>query len=213
MSEPTGMPEGSGGAPRRRRPATPAALATAVAAILLVGGYPEAGAPGSGSGFGFRGRQDENREYEIKAAFLKNFLTFTEWPDEALPKRGTKVVIGLLGKDDFGKRLDVLADKEVKDRKIGVVRFARPEDVRDCHLLFVSRSLGAETAAALKPIRGRPILTVGEGPEFLSQGGIIGLVVRENKVKFEVDARAAQASGLKVSSRLLDLAVRVVKDG
>src|SRR5688572_25985571 len=53
------------------------------------------------------------REQEVKAVFLFNFVQFVEWPQEAFPENQTPLVIGILGKDPFGKFLDETVKGEV----------------------------------------------------------------------------------------------------
>src|SRR5918994_1271021 len=81
-------------------------------------------------------------EYELKAAFLYNFVKFTEWPPEALGKDDDPFIIGVLGKDPFGAALDKVLQGETIHRKTIVARrFARmDETAASSHVLFVSSS-------------------------------------------------------------------------
>ncbi|HMI47252.1 MAG TPA: YfiR family protein, partial [Gemmatimonadaceae bacterium] len=49
------------------------------------------------------------------------------------------------------------------------------------------------------------VLTIGEGESFATRGGVIGLLVEDRKVRFDVDTSAAQNAHLRVSSKLLAL--------
>ena len=149
-------------------------------------------------------------EHQVKAAFLYNFAKFVEWPAEALPDSTTPIVIGVLGPDPFGADLDrTLAGKLVDRHPVQVRRFEEPADVARCHVLFV----GIREAPALRPALARladvPALTVGETDDFLRLGGIVRFVVADNKVRFEINKTAATRARLRLSSKLLRLALVV----
>lgn len=150
-------------------------------------------------------------EYQVKAAFLYNFARFVEWPTDAFAQTGNSIIVGLIGKDPFGMVLDeALRSKVVHQRKIVVRRFQRLEDVGECHVLFVSASEEPQLGNILKSVGGASILTVGDMDGFAERGGIIGFRKQDNKVRFEINADAAAHAGLKISSQLLKLAVKVI---
>jgi hypothetical protein len=51
---------------------------------------------------------------------------------------------------------------------------------------------------------------VGETPEFLGAGGVVSFSKQRGKLEFDVNLDAAQRAHLKISSRMLALARRVV---
>ena len=139
----------------------------------------------------------ENRlEYQVKAAFLFNFLKFVEWPPAAAD---APWVIGVLGHDPFGEMLDqTVRGKIVNGRKVEVRRYARLGDVKDCNILFIGRG---ESGMPIEP----GLLTVGETPGFLKAGGAISFYLEDNRVRFEIRPAAGRAAGLHISSQLLKL--------
>jgi hypothetical protein len=141
-------------------------------------------------------------EYRVKAAFLFNFLKFVEWPPGA---SGAPWVIGLLGPDPFGDLLEeTVRGKTLSGRSIEVRRFARPGDVKDCQILFMSRA--ESDRMARQPIPApQGVLTVGESPGFLQSGGAVNFYLEDNRVHFEIKPSVARAAGLRVSSQLLKL--------
>ena len=147
--------------------------------------------------------QEVSLEYQVKAAFLFNFTRFAEWPASAL--QGSKTLnICSAGTNPFGAVLDTtIAGERVAGRPIE----ARVVDatLAGCHILFVPR--GVQAAMYLKQVGTSPVLTVGETPEFLQQGGVVNFVVIDGRVRFEIDQQAAERHQLKLSSRLLQLAV------
>jgi hypothetical protein len=146
-------------------------------------------------------------EYDIKAAFLVNFSKFVEWPEHGSDVRATPIVIGVLGADPFGSKLDVIAgDRQVDGRPIVIRRFASLDGAVRCHILFVGARSPAELAAILSWAAAQGVLTVGDGPEFTARGGAIEFFVQDQKVRFAINLEAASAAGLKVSSHLARLA-------
>jgi hypothetical protein len=151
-------------------------------------------------------------EYLIKAGFIYNFANLVQWPVNAFAQPDSPIVIGILGEDPFGTVLDrVLAGKRVNSRVFLVKRLKSVVDLKECHILFVSSLEIAHLAEAIHLAKGMPILTIGEIPGFAKRGGIINLVLEDNKVHFEVNVEAAKEADLTISSRLLALA-RIVQD-
>lgn len=146
---------------------------------------------------------------EVKAAFICNFAEFVEWP---AGKSTSPVVIGIYGEDPFGKQLDeAAAARSSAERPLEVRRVKTAEDAAAVTILFVGASAEAELAALLPGLEAAHVLTVGDLPRFAARGGVIGLLVEDKRVRLEVNAAAAERSGLVISSRLLNLA-RLVED-
>ena len=81
--------------------------------------------------------------------------------------------------------------------------------ITGCHVVFVPGPGNPAGKAVLQAIGDHPVLTVGESPGFLDDGGVVRLQVIDRRVRFEVNATAAERVGLRLSSQLLRLAVRV----
>jgi hypothetical protein len=143
-------------------------------------------------------------EYQIKAVFLFNFAQFVEWPPGAFSGPGEPFVIGVLGDDPFGPYLDeAVRGEKVNNRPISIVRFARAEDIKTCHILYISRSEAGRLQEILSAIRGRSILTVSDVEASGGVGGMIRFFTENNKVRLRIDNEAAKSAGLKISSKLL----------
>ncbi len=143
-------------------------------------------------------------EYQVKAALIYNFAKFVDWPADAVA--GDALVVGVLGQDPFGPALEALQRKTVKDRPIRVKRFATLDALERCHILFVSSSEKDNLLEILAAISGDSVLTVSEMESFAEVGGIIRLVTRRAKVRFQINVAAGESSGLQISSQLLRLA-------
>jgi hypothetical protein len=156
---------------------------------------------------------EDSLEYPVKASLLLNFAKFAEWPSGSVQAESRTVAICVLGVDPFGGALDAVAEgRTAGGRPIEVKRYRQSEGVEDCHVLFIAASEGSRTAQVLARIRESPVLTVGEAPDFAERGGVIRLSVEDNRARFSVNLGPAEASRLKLSSKLLSVArtVRVV---
>jgi hypothetical protein len=141
---------------------------------------------------------------EVEAVFLFHFSQFVDWPVQAFPDSSSPIVIGVLGSDPFGAALDdVVRGEMVKGRPLVVRRFQRIEQLTDCHILFVSRSERARLEPIVQTLKGRSILTVSDLEGFAGDGGVIGFVLVDNKIRLRVNLEAARDAGLTLSSKLL----------
>ncbi|HLK20343.1 MAG TPA: YfiR family protein [Bryobacteraceae bacterium] len=149
---------------------------------------------------------EESLEYQVKAAFLLNFVKFVEWPESAFADGNSSISICILGDDPFGKTLDqLIAGETVNGRKLAVERVRRIPPLKSCQVLFVNKS------EQLLPALGPGVLTVGEGDHFVREGGIIGFVIDKRRVRFDINQTAAEKAELKLSSKLLSVARSVEK--
>jgi hypothetical protein len=151
-------------------------------------------------------RAQGSREYDIKAAFIYNFITFTEWPASAFHSAESPYVIGVAGEDPFGSALDMIVNGErIKGRPLVVRRFRRVDDAHNCHILFISSSELRRLPDLLRRLRGLPVLTVSDLPGFTAAGGGIGFVSTA-KIGLTINPSAIRAGQLTISSKLLRLA-------
>jgi hypothetical protein len=149
-------------------------------------------------------------EYEVKAAYLYNFLKFVEWPtDRAVASTGP-FCIAVVGADPFGAVLEkTVASKEVLGRPVTIRRVGEPKSASGCQVVFVGRLPNAPTASILRALAGTGALTVGDEPGFAQKGGMVNFVLDEDSVGFEINPAAAAREGLTLSPRLLQLATIV----
>jgi hypothetical protein len=153
------------------------------------------------------GQGTTSAEYQIKAVFLFNFARFVDWPAKAFPDPDAPLVIGVLGEDPFGPYLDeTVRGERVNGHPLVVQRYRRVNEIKTCHVLFISRSEGDRLDQILGSLRGRSILTVGETDDFAAQGGMIRLSTEKNKVRMHIKLEAVKAANLVISSKLLRVA-------
>ena len=178
--------------------------------------------------FGLQTRAESasSREYQVKAAFLYNFIMFVDWPEEKLGDNNQPIVIGIIGKDPFEGAFEPIKDKQAKDRKVIVKRFKGLEELkksdkaemdktiealRKCHLLFICNSEKAAAKEITDLVKDYGVLTVGDMSDFLEAGGgIINFIMEEGKIRFEINVAAAAQAKLQIRSQLLRLAKNVI---
>jgi hypothetical protein len=147
-------------------------------------------------------------EYRLKAAFIYNFAKFVEWPPESFLDGTSPMVIGILGDNKFGNELEqTVQNKTINTRAIIIKPIHSLTEVTNCQILFVSDSEKKRLPEIIASLHNTPILTIGETDHFLQAGGIIDFVQEANKIRFQINEPAAKAVGLKISSKLLSLAV------
>jgi hypothetical protein len=152
-------------------------------------------------------QQGKPGEYEVKAVYLYNFARFVNWP-QGSNKAGTFTVC-VLGRDPFGPILDeTLAGDTIGGRKPIARRVASVHET-ECEILYISSSEAGRVKQILASIDKPGVLTVSDLPDFATGGGMIQFVMKENKVRFEVNLAAAEKAGLNVSSQLLKVAAAV----
>lgn len=156
------------------------------------------------------GQSEPVSELQLKAAFLYNFAKFVEWPANSLPKPTTQFQICILGSEALRDELRIIAQqKTVGEHKLLVRNVPSADTAKGCHILFLS-SAGRKQRARI-PEDLRSILTVSDAEGFVERGGMIGLVMHDGKMQFEMNHKAATREGLVVSARLLNLARVIIE--
>ena len=164
-----------------------------------------------GLGYGFPvahtpAQANNTLEYKVKAAFIYNFIAFTQWPEGI----GDQTInLCLFGEDYFGKEIDKLQEKSVGARSIKVLRLHDAGQLKQCQVVFFSRSTGDNLTGILSGLAAAPILTLADNPGAMSQGIAINMNLVNEKIVFEINLGIARKHGLDISSKLLQLATKV----
>lgn len=183
---------------------TPMRLRVGVASLLL--------------GLSFGGRVDAqpapDAEVQLEAAFLVNFVRFTQWPPPRFPSPHSPYVLTVLGDNDATQAVREVASAagEIQGRRIRVQQVSSlrqadaTEQLRRSHVVFVHRSASVTARQLLPRIEGASVLTVGNGHDFTRDGGMLGLARTGRRMGFTANVQAIHASGLTVSAKVLKLA-------
>jgi hypothetical protein len=159
-----------------------------------------------GSGLQAQGLGDQ---YRVKAAFLRNFGRFVEWPAQSLPARGV-LIIGFVGDDRFGDVLEEeLRFKAAGGHPIRLRRLRWNQQLTTCHILFVSASESAHLQSILQEVAKESVLTVSDLGGFAQVGGMIELIAGGNRLQFDINRQTALNARLKIDTKLLSAARQV----
>lgn len=145
-------------------------------------------------------------EYRLKAAFLFNFMLYTEWPDA-----GPTLTLCVAGADPFGKELDGLAGRMAGTRRIAVQRRAVTDELKGCQVVFIAESAIERLPRLLELLQGQPVLTVADSTGAARRGVALNMTVAQDRIAFEANLQAARAARLGLSSKLLRLATEVIQ--
>jgi len=145
-------------------------------------------------------------ESQVKAMFVYNFLKFVEWPVATRFAARDPFVVVIIGDGATADATEhFLESKAIGDRPLSVRRARWDQSLEGVHAAFVVEQDAKKLHRIFGAAAAARVLTIGEGESFTTSGGVIGLLVEDRKVRFDVDTSAAQHAGLRVSSKLLAL--------
>jgi hypothetical protein len=151
--------------------------------------------------------------YYRKAALFRVLSQYIQWPkDSDVNDQKKPFVIGVIGKNPFGSILETAYSQEgykIKGKNVKIRYFSRPEEIENCHILFISKSMAKKLEEILNITRGKPILTIGETKGFAHKGVLFNMYIKSSEIHFEINALALRESRLIPSSQLLSLATIV----
>jgi hypothetical protein len=153
-----------------------------------------------------RAQAADNKEYIVKAAFIYNFVKFVEWPAEKAIGKQSKIDICVLGSSPMSATGAIFKKASTDKLTLSLVNESSAASAAShCHVVFLT------DPADMAALQGKPVLTVSDSEGFADNGGMIGFVVADNKIKIEVNPKAASAAGLRVDAQLLEIALKVIR--
>ncbi len=169
------------------------------------------------SGYAAAAEYEKAPKELIKAGYLYKFIFFVQFPDnkQSETKQDDKITIGILGNDPFGDYLKPIEGRVIKslNKKVAIKRFGPYRDglnLKQCHILYICPSEKKNIKRILRRIDGTAMLTVADIKGFLESGGMVRMVDIKGLIRWEINLAATRRSGLKVSSTLIQSAVRVI---
>lgn len=149
----------------------------------------------------------------LKAAYIFNLAKFTRWPDSRFAQDNSPLRLCVYGDDDVTQALNSLKGRSVGGHPIAVEYPRNENDFANCHLLYVTESERRAFRYLLALLSHSPVLTISSDRRFLRDGGLVHLTEQQRKLRFAVNMQQLDQSGLKLSSKLLRLAILVEKPG
>jgi hypothetical protein len=155
------------------------------------------------------GAQPQLDEYQVKAAFLYNFAKFVEWPPRAFKDASDPIMVCIAGETPvsiYAQRDSAVTGKIAGSRTFAVRKVSDAQHATGCHILFIGSAERKRIPAILAGVRELGILTVGETPEFIANGGMVNFKLQDGRVRFQINVELAEQEQLRISSKLLSLA-------
>jgi uncharacterized protein DUF4154 len=157
--------------------------------------------------------ETNSKEGKLKTAYLFNFLRFIEWPDDS-NRTINLCVIG--DKASYHNSLLSLETQSLNNNAINVdiyedINSEESIKLEKCQLIFFTDLITKKENVIIKVIQSSPILTVGENSGFMKHGGMINFVQSNDKIRFEINMIAVKKTDIRVSSKILRLAERVIE--
>lgn len=148
---------------------------------------------------------DNDTESAVKIGFLYNFFKFIDWPTSADTSNGYH----LCTTDDnsLGNSLLALQDTTINNKPLNIKRGVSGKELKNCHMVFIGAD--EDASKSIRDLQGLAVVTVSDKPDFINQGGIIGLVQEDNRLAFEINLGVANAVDIRISALMLKLAKRV----
>ena len=150
--------------------------------------------------------QNAHTAESVKAAYLFHFAGYVEWPEAPVDQ----ITIGVLGDSVVARELKrIVPGRSIENRSLQVRDLRPGDDLSEIHVLYVGRSEAASLPALVEKARRHHLLLVADAADALNQGAVVNFVTAERRIRFEISQQAAEAAGLKLSSRLLSAALRL----
>lgn len=161
-------------------------------------------------GFSQQARADDSKEYQVKAAFIYNFVKFVEWPDGKAIAKQSNIDICVIGNTPFSNTGNVFKAASTAKLTLSLVDEKIGKAGEHCHVVFISASEEGRLGEIVNSLKNTPVLTVSDMDNFAERGGMIGFVKNDNKIKIEVNKKAVTSAGMRVDAQLLEIALRVL---
>ncbi|MBF0411697.1 MAG: YfiR family protein [Desulfamplus sp.] len=161
----------------------------------------------------------EPSKQEIQAAMIIKFTDFIEWTSHSFDENAEEFVIAIMGENEYEGLFEPFKKRLFYGKKLKIVHFADVENIYadidnlgKIQILIVNKSEKKRIKQILDKLKGKPVLTIGDFPEFALNGGIINFFRKaNNRIGFEINMEAKNLSGIKISSHLLKLGKIVVE--
>jgi hypothetical protein len=145
--------------------------------------------------------------HEVYSMMVFNFTRYVQWPDQA---GSGEFVIGVIGNNDVYKTLTEWYGGKPRGSKTYVIKkFNSASEVGDCHVLYIDKAKSGEFETANTKLKGKGTLVITDKNGLGEKGSAINFKTVDNKLKFELNQKAIEASNLKVSSSLSSMAILI----
>jgi hypothetical protein len=149
----------------------------------------------------------ERPAHEVYSMMVFNFTKYVQWPDHT---QSGEFVIGVIGNNQVYETLNTWYGGKPRGSKTYVIKkFNSAADVTDCHVVYLDKSKSAEFEGLNNKVKGKGTLVVTDKNGLGEKGSAINFKTVDNKLKFELNQKAIEASNLKVSGALSAIAILI----
>lgn len=147
------------------------------------------------------------KEHAVKAGLIYNITKFVVWPSDS--RNNEKFNLCIMNSNELGGSLNALRGKLVSNKPLVLRRELKDQVLNVCHIAFISGDDAQNVQEILQKLSHFPVLTISDHPDFINQGGMVGLVRDGSRLGFEINLKMVGASKLHMGAQLLKLAKRV----
>ena len=145
--------------------------------------------------------------HEVYSMMVFNFVKYVQWPENDDSK---EFVIGVVGNNDIYNTLSTWYGGKAKGSKTFVIKkFNNAAEVTDCQVVFIDRSKSGEFDAVNNKVKGKGTLVVTDRSGLGSRGSCINFKTVDERLRFELNQHAIEASNLKVAGALTSMAILI----
>lgn len=151
-------------------------------------------------------------EDAVKAVYLFKMRHYVEWPARSTEQADGRTVIGVVGADKVAEHLlqiPAVRDNPSGDVSVRQLRIGDP--IAGVDILFIGQSAWSRAAPLVARAHDQSTLVVSDADNALSSGSVINFRLVDERIRFDISLESAERSNLKLSSRLLTLALSVVR--
>jgi hypothetical protein len=149
----------------------------------------------------------ERAAHEVYSMMVFNFVKYVQWPDH---DKSGEFVIGVVGNDDIYNTLNTWYGGKAKGSKTYVIKkFKNAAEISDCQVLFIDKSKSNEFDVISGKVKGKGTLLVTDKNGLGARGSCINFKTVDEKLRFELNQQAIEASNLKVSGALTSMAILI----
>jgi len=163
---------------------------------------------------------------KVKAAYVLNFVRYSEWPDKAFDKEDRPFKLAVVGdKDLTGPLQATVKNQQVRGRSFRVRHHHMPnaDDYADraewrsavkelankmasCHVVYLDGLSERQATRLLAGLGHRRTLTVGSEHHYIEWGAMLALGRSKDRIVFHARPDLLKQSNIKASAQLLRLA-------
>jgi hypothetical protein len=149
----------------------------------------------------------ERPMHEVYSMMVFNFVKYVQWPANDNAK---EFVIGVVGNTEIYNTLNSWYGGKAKGTKTYVIKkFNNAAEVTDCQVIFIDKSKSNEFDAVNNKVKGKGTLVVTDRNGLGSKGSCINFKTVDEKLRFELNQQAIEASNLKVAGALTSMAILI----